>query len=160
MKYIITILLTTNFFLGLAQNEQAFGDSLFTQFQSENDHWTDWYITLETYHKLIERQRMNKDVQDDFMLSINESYNNQRQNFINAMQEAQDVYNTEQEGDSYYELTSIKTEALKDVKLVYFFRLYMTYHWKKGEDKFIIEFQACYLNKQWHMMEPFQEYYE
>ena len=51
-------------------------------------------------------------------------------------------------------------EALKDVKLVYFFRLFITYHWKKGEDKYIIEFQACYLNKEWHMMEPFQEFYE
>ena len=160
MKLILTTLLTTSLFTCLAQNEQAFGDSLFTQFQSENIQWEHWYITLETYHKLIARQRMNKDVQDDFMLSINESYPDQLQNFVSTMQEMQSVYNSEQEGDNYYELTSIEIEPLNDVKLVYFFKFYMTYHWKKGEDKYIIEFQACYLYKQWHMMEPFQEFYE
>ena len=144
----------------MAQNEQAFGDSLFNHFQSEDKQWENWYITLETYHKLIERQRMAKNDQDDFMLSINESYDAQLQNFISSMQEMQRVYNVEQDDGSYYELTNVKTEPLEDVKLVYFFRLQITYHWKKGEDKYIIEFQACYLNKAWHMMEPFQEFYE
>ncbi len=160
MRFIITTLFVSILLSCLAQNEQAFGDSLFYQFQSENDKWDDWYISLETYHKLIERQRMNKDVQDDFMLTINESYDAQFQIFVSTMQEMQSVYNVEQDDNTKYELTAVKTEALKDVKLVYFFRLYITYHWKKGEDKYIIEFQACYLNKKWHMMEPFQEFYE
>jgi hypothetical protein len=160
VKFILTTLLVSSLFTCVAQNEQTFGDSLFTQFQSDNNQWNDWYISLETYHRLIERQRMSKDVQDDFMLSINESYESQMQNFVSTMQEMQSVYNVEQDDKSYYELTTIKTEALKDVKLVYFFRLFITYHWKKGEDKYIIEFQACYLNKEWHMMEPFQEFYE
>lgn len=160
MKKNLVILFFLAFASSYAQTEQAFGDSLFTYFKSANNEWKDWYIPLETYHKLILRQRLPKDQQDGFMLSINEGYEHQLENFVNSMQEMQNAYNVEQSDQNYYELTDIKTEPLKDVKLVYFFRLYITYHWKKGEDKYIIEFQACYLNKVWHMMEPFQEYYE
>jgi hypothetical protein len=109
VKFILTTLLVSSLFTSVAQNEQTFGDSLFTQFQSDNNQWNDWYISLETYHRLIERQRMSKDVQDDFMLSINESYESQMQNFVSTMQEMQSVYNVEQDDKSYYELTTIKT---------------------------------------------------
>jgi hypothetical protein len=160
LKVLFSALLLFATISSFGQNEQEYGDSLFTFFSSDNQQWEDWFISLETYHKLIARQRMPKDDQDDFMLSVNESYPEQLENFVAQMKEMQSQYNLESDDVNYYTLDRVSTKPLEDVKLVYFFRLNVTYHYKKGKDSYVIEFQACYLNKEWHMMEPFQEYYE
>ncbi len=142
-----------------SQTEKEFGDSLFQYFSSPQNNWKSWYIEKETYHILIEKQQLSKSDKDEFKLSINENYDRQLEEFVTSMKEMQEEYLIE-DGESSFTLTDIKTEPLEDVKSIYFFRLFITYHWKKGDDKYVIEFQACYINKKWHMMEPFQEYYE
>ena len=141
------------------QTEKEIGASLFLYFSSPQDHWENWYIEKGIYHKLIERQSLSKNDKDEFKLSVNENYNRQLDAFVTTMKDMQAEYLIEDD-ESSFTLTKIKTEPLEEVKHVYYFRLFITYHWKKGDDKYVIEFQACYINKKWHMMEPFQEYFE
>lgn len=159
MRLLVFTLLVFSMVGAKAQTEKEFGDSLFQYFSSTQNQWESWYIEKEIYHKLIEKQPLTKNDRDDFKLSINENYDLQLDEFVTSMKNMQEEY-TIDDDESSFTLTSIKTEPLEDVKFVYYFRLFITYHWKKGDDNYVIEFQACYINKQWHMMEPFQEYYE
>lgn len=159
MRYPILTLLLVLSFSGIAQSEILFGDSLYNNFISGNKNWNSWYIKLENYHRLIEKQSFSKDLKDEFKISINEGYEDQLADFKSKMLETQELYTIEEEKNAY-SLDTVKIEPLDDVKFVYFFRLYINYKWKKGEDTYILEFQACYINNQWHMMEPFQEFYE
>ena len=159
MRVFIFSLLVISLTSATAQTEQEFGDSLFQYFSSEQNQWKSWYIEKEVYHKLISKQPLSKDDKDNFKLSVNENYDRQLEEFVSSMENMQEEYLIDDD-ESSFTLTKIKTEPLEEVKHVYYFRLYITYHWKKGDDNYVIEFQACYINKQWHMMEPFQEYYE
>ena len=159
MRFLIFSLLVFSMVGAKAQTEKEFGDSLFNYFSSAQKQWESWYIEKEIYHKLIEKQPLSKNDKDEFKLSINENYSRQLEEFVTSMKNIQEEY-TIDDNESSFTLTNIKTAPLEEVKFVYYFRLFITYHWKKGDDNYVIEFQACFINKQWHMMEPFQEYYE
>ena len=158
-KYILVTFLLTIGFWSNSQNDSLFGEKLFIAIQQDTTDWTHWYITLEEYHQLIERQNMSKSSKDEFKISVNESYKVQFDNFIEEMNSLRDSYSIEQE-DAHYELVKVETEPLEQVKDIYYFRLYIEFHWKKRRESYVLEFQAAQLNGQWIMMEPLQEYHQ
>lgn len=159
MKQFLIIL---TFFVGLntfSQLDSTFGENLFKALQQDTTNWKGWYITLEEYHQLIERQRMTQSAKNEFKLSVNESYKLQYENFIQEMKNLQDEYTIDQK-DAFYKLIKVETEPLEQVKDIYYFRLYIEYHWKKKRDPYVLEFQATKMNERWIMMEPLQEYHQ
>ena len=160
MKTFITTLFLVLASSVFSQTDQAFGDSLFNGIQSPNTVWNDWFITLEEYHRLIDRQELSKHDKDEFKLSINEGYDQQLSEFKNEMKELNLQYQNDLEEEVDITLTKVKSEPIEGIKRVFRLQLFVKFTWKKKTDNYILECQAAFIGNQWLLMEPLQEYFE
>lgn len=159
MKYFILSFCLFGQFYTKAQDHTTLGDSLFVEIQNQKTDWGEWYITLDEYLSLVDRQSMTISQKEQFKSTVEESYTEKRKSFIISMDDVQDQYNYTDK-DSRYSLDNISMEPVEGLKDIYYIRLHITFHWKKRKDPYILEFQAAKIKLRYVMMDAVQEYHQ
>lgn len=119
------------------------------------------YISLENYHRLIDRQPMDRDARSMYKAEVNQSYDRQRSDFNRTSEELQKIYVNEIQRGVSIEMDTLRFHEVNGTANIFEIEIYLNFVYPDGEKaRATIYTMAAIVRRQWSFISPLEESFD
>lgn len=146
---------------GFERTLENISRSLVTSVTTAHDIPDTTYITLEEYHRLIDRQPLSSADRSSFKMEVNGFYPGQKEEFLRGLEQLQLIYVNEIGKGASIEMDTILFREMEDTYNIFEVRIKLIFSYPDEEDSEIyLETMAASMRRRWSFISPVVESYE
>lgn len=120
------------------------------------------FITLEEYHRVIDRQPISRSQQSQLKQDVNESYPGQKTDFLAELVNLQRIYVNEVNSGASISIDTIYFEEMPETYNLFEVRIVLSFTYEDEEDNstYYLDTMAATTRRRWSFISPVVEGYD
>lgn len=136
-------------------------EGLMTTLTSAVDVSDSLFITIEEYHRLIDRQPLNAAERSQYKSEVNDFYPTQQGEFLQSIRELQKIYVSEINRGVSIEMDTVRFKEVRGTANIFEVRIEVKFKDDEGNDSYLyIDTMAASVRRRWSFISPIEEEYD
>ncbi|KAB2817922.1 MAG: hypothetical protein EP346_07635 [Bacteroidetes bacterium] len=136
-------------------------NGLMTTLTSAVDVSDSLFISIEEYHRLIDRQPLNAAERSQYKSEVNDFYPDQQAEFLQSIKELQKIYVSEINRGVSIEMDTVRFKEVRGTANIFEVQIEVVFKDDEGNRSYLyIDTMAASVRRRWSFISPIEEEYE